>query len=192
VFDLLEAKPSDMELQLYLRPIHPEFFKIFAWRSFEGPGYEAELWITGLSHVLTVRTTSPGGRAAERCVTEVIGPADLPLPKRGRVESLGLKGKGENEARFTLRNRFRYHLTFHFERLAQDVFAATYQDLRQQGHKEGVACEYRLEGQERAMWPLAYTMPTHIRGGFLLHAFHCFPDQATILKTQTLIELPKR
>ncbi|NIA20485.1 MAG: DUF2617 family protein, partial [Anaerolineaceae bacterium] len=191
MFDLLEAKPSDMELQLYLRPIHPEFFKIFAWRSFEGPGYEAELWITGLSHVLTVRSMSPGGRPAERCVTEVIGPADLPLPKRGRVESLDLKG--EDEATFALRNGFRYHLTYHIERLAEDVFAATYEDLRKQGRSaEGVACEYRLEGRERAMWPLAFVMPTHIRGGFLLHAFHCFPDQATILKTQTLIELPKR
>jgi hypothetical protein len=188
MFDLLHIKPSDMRVRLYLRPIHPEFFQIFTWRSYEGPGYEAEVWITGLSHVLTVRQTGPQLRSAERCVTEVIGPSGMSLPDRGQVESLPLRG--EDETSIQLRNGFQYHLQFHCEKLEEHVFATTYEELRTQGLKEGVACEYRVDGLERSTWPFALTVPTHTRGGFLLHAFHCFPDQMTILKTQTLIELP--
>lgn len=187
--EMMQTRPSDMVMSLYLRPIHPEFFKIFAWRAYEGTGYEAELWITGLSHVLTVRRTA--GRAAERCVTEVIGPSGMPLPERGRVETLPLVG--DSEAQFALRNGFTYRISYQAEQLEDaDVFAAIYDDLRNQAHKEGLSCEYRVEGVERDVWPLAMTVPSHARGGFLLHAFHVFPDQKTILKTQTLIEIPQR
>lgn len=188
VVDLLLVKPSDMEMALYLRPIHPEFFHIFAWRSYEAADFDAELWITGLSHVLTVRRKARG-RAAERCVTEVIGPSGLALPGRGRVESVSLAG--EDEAQFALRNGFRYHMSFQTETVeSDDVFASIYNDLRNQAAGEGLSCEYRVEGVERKLWPLALTVPVHTRGGFLLHAFHVFPDFKTILKTQTLIELP--
>lgn len=188
VSELLETRPSDMRMSLYLRPIHPEFFRIFASRTFRGTGYEAELWITGLSHVLTL-TRGDSPRGAERCVSEIIGPSSMDLPERGRVEELPLNGT--DEVRRTLRNGFRYQISFETELFTDaDVFAAVYDDLRNQGHKEGISCEYRLNGLERDHWPLAMTLPQHARDGFLLHAFHVFPDQMTILKTQTLIEMP--
>jgi hypothetical protein len=186
--ELLTTKPSDMAVALYLRPIHPEFFNIYTWRCYRGDGYDAQLWITGLSHVLSVSRTG-GRRAAERCVTEVVGPAAVELPRRGRVEAAPLGGT--SELRFDLRNGFRYQMSFETETVADaDVFAAVYDDLRNQGHKEGLACEYRLDGVQRDLWPLAMTVPTATRGGFVLHAFHVFPDHRAILKTQTLIELP--
>jgi hypothetical protein len=178
-----------MMLYLYLRTIHPEFFKIYAWRSYRGPDLEAEVWITGLSHVLTVRRLSKN-RTAERCLTEVIGPAGLEIPDRGRVQSLALVG--EDEAAFHLRNGFHHQISFATETLDDEHFASSYEELRAQAHKEGVSCEYRIEGVEKKMWPLALMFPDHARGGFLLHAFHVFPEQRSILKTQTLIELPEK
>ena len=190
VTDLLGTQPSDMMMALYLRPIHPEFFRIFASRTFRATDYEAELWVTGLSHVLTVRQIDSSG-VAERCLTEVIGSSSMVLPARGRVESLPLQG--EDEVRRRLRNRFRYQISFQSEQIKEgDVFAATYDALRNQGFKEGLSCEYRVDGMERKLWPLALLVPMHTRGGFLLHAFHVFPDYLTILKTQTLIEMPER
>jgi len=190
VADLLLTKPSDMTMSLYLRPIHPEFFRIFAWRSYKAPEYEAELWITGLSHVLTVSCTG-NGRTREGCVAEIIGPGGIDLPQRGLVESLDLAGN--NESRFELRNGFRYSISFETETFSDaDLFAAVYDDLRNQGARDGLACEYRIEGVDRTLWPLAMTMPSHARGGFLLHAFHVFPDHRSILKTQTLIEVPPK
>ena len=187
VADLLGTKPSEMRMCLYLRPIHPEFFTIFALRTYKGTNFEAELWITGLSHVFTVRRVR-GRRAEERCVTEVIGPSSLELPERGLVERVALAG--ENEASFALKNGFQYHLSFQAETLKElEVFTANYDELRRQGFKEGLSCEYRLQGVSRSLWPLAITVPTQIRDGFLLHAFHIFPDYQTILKTQTLIEM---
>jgi len=187
--DILNIRPEDMVVALYLRPIHPEFFHIFASKSFSAPEYEAELWITGLSHVVTVRSTA-GGRSAERCVTEIIGPDTLPLPGRGRAEVLPLQDG--QEASFGLRNGFRYQISTQVETFDDaDVFAATYESLRHQGRREGISCEFRIEGLQRTLWPLAMTVPTHTRGAFLLHAFHIFPDARTILKTQTLIEVPQ-
>lgn len=189
VTDLLLIRPEDMALALYLRPIHPEFFRIFSWQSFTAPEYEADLWITGLSHVVTVRSTA-GGRSAERCLTEIIGPDTVALPQRGRAETLPLHDS--QEASFGLRNGFTYQISSQVETIDDaDVFAAIYDGLRNQGLREGLSCEYRIEGVERKLWPLAMTVPTHTRGAFLLHAFHVFPDFRTILKTQTLIEVPK-
>jgi len=188
--DLLLTKPSDMMMGLYTRSIHPEFFRIFASRSYKAPEYEAQLWITGLSHVLMVTRTGSLG-AKEACITEIIGPADVDLPQRGLVETLPLKGN--DESRFELRNGFRYHIGFETETFSDDdLFATVYDDLRNQGATEGLSCEYRLEGVQRRLWPLAMTMPSHARGGFLLHAFHVFPDHRTILKTQTLVEVPQK
>ncbi len=175
-------------MQLYLRPIHPEFFKIHAQRSIRGTSYDADIWVTGLSHVLTVRHRTAPGHAAERCVTEVIGPMGVGLPDRGRVHQVALKG--ENEASYSLRNGFQYSINYHCEALEEDVFAATYQTLRKQATREALACEFRMEGQEAEMWPLAIIIPTHTRGGLLVHAFHVFPHERTILKTQTLIDMP--
>ncbi len=118
----------------------------------------------------------------------MIGPVGGGLPDRGRVEHLELRG--ESEAKFGLRNGFQYQISFQSERLDGDLLAATYDSLRHQGHAEGLSCEFRVEGVRRDLWPLAMTMPTHARGAFLLHAFHVFPDYKTILKTQTLVELP--
>ena len=189
VTDLLLIRPEDMVLTLYLRPIHPEFFRIYSERSFTAPEYEADLWITGLGHVVTVRSTL-GGRTAERCVTEIIGPDAVALPDRGRAELLHLHA--DQESSFILRNGFTYQLHSQVETIDDaDVFAAIYDGLRNQGLKEGISCEYRLEGVQRKLWPLAMVVPTHTRGAFLLHAFHVFPDFRTILKTQTLIEVPK-
>ena len=188
--DLLATKPSDMRMCLYLRPIHPEFFTIFATRTYKGTDYEAELWITGLSHVFTVRRVGDP-RAEQRCVTEVIAPASLDLPARGRVESIDLAG--DDEASFALKNGFQYQLTYQAETVKDDhQFAAMYGELRAQGFKEGVSCEYRLQGVSRSHWPLAITIPTQIPSGFVFHAFHIFPDFKTILKTQTLIEMPRK
>jgi hypothetical protein len=190
VADLLQTKPSDMMMSLYLRAIHPEFFRIFAWRSFKTRHYEAELWITGLSHVLTVRQAA-GRHSAERCVTEVIGPSHMALPPRGKVQAIPLAG--EDEASFALRNGFQYQISFQTETLKDaEVFAALYEDLRHQSHKEGLACEFRTEGVERALWPMALIIPTYTREGFLLYAFHVFPDHQAVLKTQTLIEITGR
>ena len=188
VLDLLATKPSEMAIRLYLRSLHPEFFRIFTSRVYRATEYEAELWITGLSHVLTVRHTN-GGQSAERCVTEVIGPSGMELPDRGQVEEVSLAT--DNEAAFSLRNGFRYHISFQTEQVRdEDVFAGIYDDLRNQGTEEGLSCEYRVAGIDRSLWPLALAIPMHARGGFLLHAFHVFPDFRTILKTQTLIEIP--
>ncbi len=187
--EVLSTKPSDMMLYLYLRPLHPEFFKVFAQRFYKGRDLEAEIWITGLSHVLTVRRVGKG-RSYERCVTEIVGPAGLAIPDRGRIASVALVG--EDEARAELRNGFRHRINFETETLNEQLFEAAYEDLRKQALKEGLSCEYRIEGVERKLWPLAVTFPDHAGGGFVLHAFHVFPEYLTILKTQTLIEFPER
>ena len=121
VADFLTTKPSDMVMTLYLRTIHPEFFRIFNRRQYQAPGCEAELWITGLSHVFTVRG-SPNGRTPQRCVTEIIAPQHVGLPDRGKVEELKLTGNVE--AGLTLRNGFVYQLSTQCETIDDNASAS--------------------------------------------------------------------
>ncbi|MCK4626884.1 MAG: hypothetical protein KAV00_16350, partial [Phycisphaerae bacterium] len=43
---------SQLRLLLFSRPVHPELFEIYHDHRIVKDGYEAQIWITGLSHVI--------------------------------------------------------------------------------------------------------------------------------------------
>ena len=167
---------SDLRLSVYLRALHPEFFDIRAGLTFEAFAFDGQMWLIEGGNVVSF-IDGPDA------VTEVIAPKDLALPKRGRVRALDLAGSAECEvdARGTVLYRMAYQVETctagRYVREAEDLLASA-----RSGHlyREGDAV-----GAGRAF---SYAVPEPKGRGLLVHAWHGFPADHTILRTQTLME----
>jgi len=77
---------GELVFSLYQRPLHPELFTIYATRQIKTEQYEAVIWITNCSHVVSVF-------AQDMCLTELINAPDQTLPQRGLIERFQFRGQ---------------------------------------------------------------------------------------------------
>ena len=63
---------ADLKFVLYRRPLHPELFHIHQSRHLARAAYQADIWVMGLSHVVTVQSNG-------RCLT-------IRVPRREAIE----------------------------------------------------------------------------------------------------------
>ena len=61
----VKQRIDDLQFYLYQRALHPELFKINQVKRVVQRKYTAEIWIVGLSHVVTMQH-------GKQCVTELI------------------------------------------------------------------------------------------------------------------------
>ena len=189
------AKPVALEnlwLGVYVRPIHPEFFDIWARRVYKRPAYEAEFWLVGPGHLLTVM-------AGQDCITEILVPQKLLLPTRGLLRRW--KIRREHDARLEFRGPLTYQMTFQVEHMLLEEYLEHEMDLLTSSSKGGVFCLFDDSGGPSAVKdsaharhhpgeaPFAYAMLQPCANAFLLHTFHGFPAESTILKTQTVVDI---
>ena len=167
---------ADLRLSLYLRALHPEFFAIRARQALRHSTFEAQVWLLASGHVITF----VDGASA---ITEVLAPRDLVLPQRGLVRTLDVAG--ENEHRLETRGPVVYQMAYQVDAQTPETYRREAEELLASARHGHLFIE-SLEASARR--PFSYAVP-ELRGtGLLVHTWHGFPAQNTILKTQTLIE----
>ncbi len=179
---MLTVRPKVAELvfQLYGRPLHPELFEVHSKRSVKRGDYEARIEITTAGHVIQWRC---GGLT----LTEVATSAHHPLPKRRRLLSYRLKGHRADYVE--CRGGVRYQVNFSCETLEPEIYWAYQQELSHDGEREGML--YRFDSSGRlALGAISYVSIATRSHSFSVQAFHTFPDDYAVVKTQSLIELP--
>jgi hypothetical protein len=167
---------GDLRLCLYLRTLHPEFFTIRGRRVFKHADFEFELWLLEVGHVITFID-------GPEVITEVLVPRDLELPKRGLVRTVDLAR--EQEHRLETRGPILYNMTYQVDTETPGTYLREAEELlasARQGHL------FSEEPREVARRPFSYAVPEPQGRGLLVHTWHGFPAEHTILKTQTLIE----
>jgi hypothetical protein len=167
---------SDLKLSLYLRPLHPEFFEIRARRTFEQTGFDGYVWLLDSGHVITFID-------GPNAISEVMAPRELELPKRGLVRTVDLAG--EHDHRLETRGPVIYQMAYQVDQEVPDTYLREAEDLlasARQGHL------FTESPHEAAKRPFSYAVPEPRGTGLLVHTWHGFPAENTILKTQTLIE----
>ena len=90
--ELGTVQAVDLHLFLYDRPLHPELFRHYADYRVRQGRYHADVWITGLSHVITVTL-------GQRSVTELVCTDLEALPSRGVLTRFRMKGERDTERR---------------------------------------------------------------------------------------------
>ncbi len=179
---MLTVRPKVAELvfQVYGRPLHPELFEVYASRTVERGDYQAKIDITSAGHVVTWRY---GGLT----LTEVATAAHHPLPERRRILSYRLRGQRND--RIECRGGVSYEVSFQLEPVEPEVFWTFQEELTHDAQRQGMLHKFDSSGR-MALGALSYINVDVRNRQLLVQAFHTFPDDYAIVKSQSLFRLP--
>jgi hypothetical protein len=166
--------------QVYGRGLHPELFEVHASRTIQRGKYEAKIDITSAGHVVCWRY---GGLT----LTEVATSANHPLPERRRLISAKLQGH-RNE-HIDCRGGVDYQVSFQLEPVDPEVFWIFQQELARDGEHEGMLHRFDSSGR-MALGALSYINIESRDRKLFVQAFHTFPDDYAIVKSQSLFQIP--
>jgi len=179
---VLSVRPKIAELvfQLYGRSLHPELFEVHTTRQIERGGYKATVQITTAGHVVTWQYDGI-------ILTEVAAAANHPLPERRRLMSHRLKGTGSDE--LECRGGVTYKTTFSLEPVDKEAFWAYQKELTQAGTRQGLLHCFEASGR-LGLGAMSYIHLESRDRSLLVQAFHTFPDDYAIVKSQSVFAIP--
>ena len=169
---------EELVFRLFDRPVHPEFFDTLAIRQVERAEYRVIARITPTGHVLYWSD----GRTH---LAEVTATRNQELPVNGG--RLLHRFQGERRGRCDLGRGLCYMMNLQVEVLTPAVFMSFQQELLDDGRRKGLV--YHLPTSPRlGISPLGVVIAQSLRNCLSVSAFHTFPDEYTVIKTQSLIE----
>jgi Protein of unknown function DUF2617 len=176
----VRPKVAELSFQLFGRALHPELFEVHKTRTVERGEFSARLDITTAGHVITWRYRG-------LTLTEVAASAQHPLPERRRLLSYRLKGQRTD--RVECRGGIVYHTNFSLEPVAPEVFWTFQEELSRDGERQGLVHVFDSSGR-MALGAVSYIYAETRSRSLLIQAFHTFPDDCAIVKSQSLLQLP--
>jgi len=176
----VRPKVAELVFQLYGRPLHPELFQVCSSRTVKRGDYQAKIDITTAGHVVT-------WRYAGLTLTEVATSAHHPLPERRRLMSYRLKGERTDGVK--CRGGVCYQVSFQLEPVEPEVFWTFQEELTRDGRRQGMFHKFNSSGR-MALGALSYINIESRSRSLLIQAFHTFPDDYAIVKSQSLFQVP--
>lgn len=175
---LLRPRVSDLVFQLYGRPLHPELFDILAQRKIQRADYELTVWITRTGHVLSWSN-------ADVILTEVTAAAEQDLPQKRRL--LHYRLRGEHTGQLAAAHGIHYQTSFQVEVLPAEIFVHVHEEILNDGAKRGLLHNFPAH-HRLSLAPLGFVSVESRAGCLFVSSFHTFPDEYTVVKSQSLIE----
>jgi hypothetical protein len=174
------CRPSveEMVFCLYARPLHPELFETLACRRVERDDYALVVRITPSGHVLT-------WQAGDMHLAEVTAARDQLLPSRGNL--LRHRFQGERSGSLKPLRGVSYQMSSQLEILPPEIFVHVHEELLTDGAKRGLLYHH-VPHHRLALSPLGFITVEAWRDTLSVNAFHTFPNECALVKTQSLIE----
>ncbi len=169
---------EELSFSLFQRPLHPELFTVFASRKLRTEKYEAHIWITGCTHVVSIFS-------GDVCLTEVISAPGQMLPQRGLIERFQFRGPRSHKC--TLSRGVSYMTDFQVERMSANLYRQSHTDLERFGRDRGIFMKFP-ELEIDGLQPFCYIDYEARRTELHLHTFAAYPDQIAMIKTQSLFD----
>jgi len=176
------ARPSSSNLvfQVYGRSVHPELFQTFAALQIWQQTFNAKIEICDAGHIICFRVGAT-------TVTEVTATRQQSLPQKKRFLDRRLRGCREES--FQLEGGLRYSAGYQLEQLEPEVFLNAHEELLKDCRR--AALFHRFPAANRlAPGPLSLIRTEADTHSLLIHAYHTFPQNSVVVKTQSLFELP--
>lgn len=164
---------------LFDRPLHPELFEIYHGRSIVKGGYEARLWITGCTHVISFHRE-------QSSLVQVIADAQMELPERGRLLELPFRGEKDHDSQRA--PGIHYMMNFQVEAMSPAVYSKTHHDLARAGMHRGLFVPFPT-WMAHGLTPFTFLDYEAKANELHIFAFHAFPEDLTIVKSQSIFEL---
>ncbi len=175
-----ELQAVDLHLFVFERALHPELFHHFADYRVEQGRYFADIWVLGLSHLVSVSSNG-------RCLTELLARESDLLPSRGVLSRFRLKGERDHERKTS--DGWTYLISTQVETMDEALYKSVHNDLLRHTEKRGWFHSYE-HWSEGELVPFTYIDHEARDREFHVHAFHAYPSERTLIKTQSIIELP--
>lgn len=174
-----QQRIDELHFYLYDRAIHPELFRIYVTHRIRQQRYTAEIWITGLAHVVTMQ-------AKDEILTELTSVSSDLLPKSGLVTTFRFRGERDHDE--LPGNVIRHIMSSQVERMSPNLFEATYRDLLRHARRRGLLREFE-QWEYNGLVPFTFIDPEPRERELHLHAFFTFPEDSTLLKVQSIFEV---
>ena len=175
-----EQRVASLRYFLYDRPLHPELFEIHSDHQVCRRAYEAQIWVTGCTHVI-------GFFRDDSAVVELTADDRTDLPKAGVIRQMPFRGEKAHHHRRT--GGVNYMMNFQVEQMSPMVYHKTHHDLAKIGAKRGLFVPFPTWMNRPPLTPFTFIDYEAGTSGLHVFAFHAFPDDLTIVKTQSIFEL---
>jgi hypothetical protein len=176
---LVRPPIAELVFRLYDRPLHPELFDALAVRRVERDGYQVEVritrtghllsWTRGAVHVVELTTTAGHGLPAAGCRLD------------HRVAA------GERTGRCEVGPGVRYQVSSQVEVLPPELFVHVHEEVVADGIRKGLLFHFRPENR-LGLSPVGVVIVEALPACLSVSAFHTFPDELAVVKTQSIIE----
>jgi hypothetical protein len=168
---------ADLVFRVFKRPVHPELLDTLAMATLPVGPNRLTLRITPSGHAIEFRTP-------QQTVTELATSRLTPLPVNNCVVDRRLIGY---RTHLLDSSGVRYQCSYQLETVAPDVFLQLHRELEQDLRQAtlGVVMPGSSESSPDC---LSLMNSELLPEALVIHSFHTFPDNAAILRIQTLFE----
>lgn len=174
------ARPdiADMVLRVFERSVHPELFDTIREHRLAVGKHSATLRLSSDGHLLEFRTR-------RGVITEVATSRHSPLPLNMRMIDRRLIGYRTHMIDST---GVRYHCSYQLEAVPLEVYLQLHREMEFDARSATLATV--IPGSSPCSPDCISMLKCDVLPeGLVVHAFHTFPDNAAVLRIQTLFEL---
>lgn len=181
VHDLRPAA-TDLHYQVYARALHPELFDVRATRAIAHGGYQLLLRICESGHLVELRRNG-------EILVEVNVDEGREIPTRGRCLTVPLGNSRDLETQPLADVAFQ--ASIQLERLEREVFDRLTQEFHADIPHAALAHVFPSRNRLR---PEALSLLFAECGARSvgIHAYHTFPEDLAVVRTQSLYEFPAK
>ncbi len=169
---------ANMVLRVFERSVHPELFEAKKQSTINFGGNSVKLRLGRTGHVLEFRSE-------DSIITEVAATKQEEYPLNRRVVDRRLIGYRTHMVDLPT---VRYHCSYQLEHVPLDVYLQLHREFEMDAQNATLSLTFA--GSSPQSPPCISMLKCDIlQEGLVVHAFHTFPDNAAVLRTQTLFEI---
>lgn len=173
----VRPRVAESSVRIYERALHPELFEPYITGRVATARFRAAVMICEAGHLAQFTVNG-------HTITEVTGPAKQSLPPSGLKEQ---RTFGKGELFVEVDGPVQYHFAGHVDTVDAAAFARINMELEVDARRAFLS--YQFPGQNRLVsGPQSVIKVEGSATSLIVHTFHTFPDELSILRTQSLFE----
>ena len=177
----VRPKVSELMFLVFSRSLHPELFDVVREQQIQRDDYQAHVCITDTGHLIAWQYDRV-------CMSELVTTAANPLPQKRRLFACPLRG--ERTETIQCAPSLVYQTSLSVERLDREVYSRIHDELECDALHRGLFHNFRPH-HRLSLSPISYIAIEARAKSLLVQTFHTFPDDCTVLKTQSLFEFKR-
>ena len=175
-----QSRVADLAFQVFGRTLHPDWFGVKVHRRVAVDGWQADIRIIEGGHAIL-------WKSGEVRLTEVLAGPSTVLPESGLLFHSPIRH--ERAASLRPGAGIEYQACLEVERNDPEVFAHLCAEMILDASRDRLFHQ-RADANRMAPSAISHLAFESRARGLLVHAFHSFPAERAIVRTQSLFEIP--